>query len=108
MLNINNIKLNPRNIHELNTNNEILVQNEKFKMVYFEFEIGKGLPGHVHNGYATIYIASGRVGMEFTSGEKFELKEGDILPFDARVEHNVIAKEKSQILVIISQPLTLE
>lgn len=106
MININNIKLNPVNLNNLNKNREILVQNEKFKTVYFEFEAGKGLPNHTHNGYAAVQILSGSFDMEFKSGEKFELKQGDFLPFDARVEHNVIAKEPSKILVIISQPLS--
>jgi hypothetical protein len=44
--------------------------------------------------------------MEFTSGEKSVLNQGDFLPFDARIEHNVIAKELSKILVIISQLLS--
>ena len=106
MLNINNVNLNPVNINNLDTNREILVHNEKFKTVYFKFEKGKGLPNHTHTGYAAIYIISGSVDMEFTSGEKFVLNQGDFLPFDARVEHNVIAKETSKIMVIISQPLS--
>lgn len=105
MLNINNVKLNPVNVSNLNTNREILVHNEKFKTVYFKFEEGKGLPNHTHNVYAAVYIVSGSVDMEFTSGEKFVLNQGDFLPFDARIEHNVIAKELSKILVIMSQPL---
>ena len=106
MLNINNKDLNPININTLNTNSEILVQNEKFKTVYFEFENGKGLPNHVHNGYASIYVINGSVEIEFNSGEKFILNQGDFLPFDARIEHNVIAKETSKIFVIISQQLS--
>ena len=106
MSNISNIKLNPVNINNLDTNREILVHNEKFKTVYFEFEKGKGLPNHTHNGYAAIYIISGSVDMEFTSGEKFVLSQGDFLPFDARIEHNIISKETSKMMVIISQPLS--
>lgn len=106
MLNINNTKLNPININSLNTNREILVQNEKFKTVYFKFEEGKGLPNHTHNGYAAVYVLEGSIDMEFANGEKFVLNQGDFLPFDARIEHNVIAKELSKILVIISKPLS--
>ena len=43
---------------------------------------------------------------EFKDGEKFELKEGDFLPFDARIEHNVISKGTSKVLVTISQSLS--
>ena len=44
--------------------------------------------------------------IEFKNGEKFELKEGDFLPFDARIEHNVISKGTSKVLVTISQSLS--
>ncbi|MGL5756623.1 MAG: cupin domain-containing protein [Paraclostridium sp.] len=106
MLNINNTKLNVVNVNNLNTNREILVHNEKFKTVYFEFENGKGLPNHTHNGYASVYVVNGSVDIEFATGENFILNQGDFLPFDARIEHNVIANETSKILVIISQPLS--
>lgn len=106
MFNIDNTKFDVINVNKLSTNREILANNEKFKTVYFEFETGKGLPNHNHNGYAAVYVVSGSVDMEFVSGEKFVLNQGDFLPFDARVEHNVIAKETSKIMVIISQPLS--
>lgn len=106
MINIYSTKLNPININNLNKNREILCNNEEFKTVYFEFEKGKGLPKHIHNGYAAVHIVSGSVEMEFVSGEKLTLKQGDFLPFDARVEHNVIANEKSKIIVFISKELS--
>ena len=40
--------------------------------------------------------------MEFINGEKYELNKGDFMPFDARVEHNVIAKVKSKVLGVWS------
>ncbi len=39
--------------------------------------------------------------MKFENGEEFELKSGDFLPFDARVEYNVIARVVSKVLVTI-------
>ncbi len=39
--------------------------------------------------------------MKFKTGEKFILNPGDFLPFDSRVEHNLIAKELSSVLVTI-------
>ena len=39
--------------------------------------------------------------MKFTDGEEFELNKGDFLPFDARKEHNVIARVTSKVLVTI-------
>ena len=74
------------------------MENEKFKTLFFKFEDGKGLPNHSHNGYATIQVVSGTVDIEF--------KDGDFLPFDARIEHNVISKGTSKVLVTISQSLS--
>jgi quercetin dioxygenase-like cupin family protein len=95
------MELKVTNLKNLETNREILVQNEKFKNILFRFEEGKGLPNHTHNGYATIQVISGSVDMVFKTGEKFTLNPGDFLPFDARIEHNVIAKELSSVLVTI-------
>ena len=97
--------MNVININKIDTNREFLVVNEKFKTLFFKFEEGKGLPNHSHNGFATIQVLSGIVDIEFENGENFELKEGDFLPFDARITHNVIARVCSKVLVTISQPL---
>lgn len=97
--------MNVININKIDTNREFLVVNEKFKTLFFKFEEGKGLPNHSHNGFATIQVLSGIVDIEFENGEKCELKEGDFLPFDARITHNVIARVSSKVLVTISQPL---
>ena len=94
------------NVNKIDSNREFLAQNEKFKVVYFKFEENGGLPDHVHNGFATIQVISGLIDIEFKSGEKFRLNAGDFLPFDARVEHNVIARELSKVLVTISQSLS--
>ena len=97
--------MNAININKIDTNREFLVVNEKFKTLFFKFEEGKGLPNHSHNGFATIQVLGGIVDIEFENGEKCELKEGDFLPFDARIEHNVIARVSSKVLVTISQLL---
>ena len=91
------------NIKNNDVNREILTENNRFKTIYFKFEEGKGLPNHSHNGLATIQIVSGKVDIEFINGEKFKLEEGDFLPFDARIEHNVIAKELSKVIVTIEK-----
>ncbi|QJA08415.1 cupin domain-containing protein [Romboutsia sp. CE17] len=93
--------MKPININQIETNREFLVDNEKYKTLFFKFEEGKGLPNHSHNGYASIQVLSGIVDMEFVTGEKFELREGDFLPFDARIEHNVIARVTSKVVVTI-------
>ena len=89
------------NINKIDTNREFLCENEKYKTIFFKFEEGKGLPNHTHNGYASIQVIDGKVDIKFETGEEFELKYGDFLPFDARVEHNVIARETSKVLVTI-------
>lgn len=91
------------NLNRIEANREIVTENDRFKTVYFKFDEGKGLPNHKHNGFATIQVISGEVDMEFANGERIELKVGDFLPFDARIEHNVIAKEVSKVLVTIAK-----
>ncbi len=89
------------NINKIDTNREFLIENEKYKILFFKFEEGKGLPNHTHNGYASIQVLDGIVDIKFTNDEVFELRDGDFLPFDARIEHNVIARVTSKVLVTI-------
>lgn len=89
-----------KSIYKVETR-EVLVANEKFKMICFIFEKDKGLPNHTHNGLAAIQVLEGRVEMNFVNGKNYLLKEGDVLSFDAHIEHNVIAKEKSKVIVTI-------
>lgn len=91
------------NVKTSEVSREILTENNRFKTIYFKFEEGKGLPNHSHNGFATIQIISGKVDIEFKNGEKFKLEAGDFLPFDARIEHNVIAQELSAVIVTIEK-----
>lgn len=92
--------MQPINIDSI-TNKQILVQTDKYKMVCFVFEPGKGLPNHTHNGLAAIQIINGLVDMSFTDGTQYTLKSGDVLGFDAKIEHNVIAKELTKVIVTI-------
>ena len=94
------------NIDKIGESKEVVVFNPKFKVVDFDFEVGKGLHNHTHNGYASIFIYEGSVSIEFVDGEKYNLNKGDLMQFDARIEHNVIAKVKSRVLVTISERLT--
>lgn len=92
--------MQPINIQTIDSK-QILVQTEKYKMICFVFEPGKGLPNHTHNGLAAIQVVSGTVDMSFTDGTQHTLKAGDVLGFDAKIEHNVIAKETSKVIVTI-------
>lgn len=100
------MELTPISTDSVSEAKKLLGMTPKFKTMYFNFEKGKGLPDHVHNGYASIFIHEGRVNMEFESGEKFELGKGDYLAFDARVKHNVLASIDSRVLVTISESLS--
>ena len=92
--------MQPINIHSI-TSKQILAQTERYKTICFIFESGSGLPHHTHNRLATIQIVSGSVDMSFTDGTQYTLNAGDFLGFDAKVEHNVIAKETSKVIVTI-------
>lgn len=99
-------KFMPINLQNENEEKKLITNNERFKTVCFNFEPGKGLPSHIHNSYATILIYEGEVDMEFEDGQKFNLKQGDYMPFDARVRHKVIAVIKSKVLVTIGASLS--
>lgn len=92
--------MQPINIQPIESR-QILVQNDKYKMICFVFEPGKGLPNHTHNGLAAIQVVSGSVDMNFTDGTAHILTAGDVLGFDASIAHNVIAKETSKVIVTI-------
>ncbi|WP_082238642.1 cupin domain-containing protein [Niameybacter massiliensis] len=80
---------------------QILIKNDKYRMICFVFEAGKGLPNHTHQGLAAIQVISGEVEMSFVNGQVHQLKVGDVFGFDASIEHNVIAKKQSKVLVTI-------
>lgn len=80
---------------------QLVANNPKFKIVYFNFETGDGLPNHRHNGFATAQVLEGKIEMKFENGEVHQLNAGQILSFDARVIHDVKALEFSKILVTI-------
>lgn len=92
-------------LSELNGRKQLVVVNKKFKTVYFNFDVDGGLPNHCHNGYASIQVLEGTIKMNFDNGETYQLEAGQILSFDARISHDVIAKTKSKVLVTISEVL---
>ena len=48
--------MNKINVNEIETKRELLVENEKYKTLFFKFEPTKGLPNHTHDGYASIQV----------------------------------------------------
>lgn len=92
--------MEPININSI-TSKQILFQTDQYKTICFVFEPGKGIPNHAHNGLAVLHVVSGLVDMDFTNGTKYTLKSGDVLGFDAKIEHNIIAKEMSKVIITI-------
>ena len=84
---------------------QVIANNAKFRTIYFKFEVGRGLPKHNHNGYATIYVIKGEISMSFSDGQSYELLTGDFLSFNACVEHDVLATLESEVLVTISESI---
>lgn len=89
------------NLEKIKESKLMLDKNESFKVMYFEFEEGKGLPNHRHDGNATIQVIEGEVDFKFVDGDELVLGKGEFFAFDARKEHNVIARRKSKVLVTI-------
>lgn len=101
------------NLKSLNNRKELVTANEKFKCLYFNFEVGDGLKKHTHDGYATVSVLKGAVKMTFETEDVpladeniFDLDENMMLSFDARLVHDLKAKAPSQVLVTISERLS--
>ena len=58
-------QLSPINLSEVTEGKKQIGTTPKFRTMYFDFEEGKGLPNHTHNGYASIFVHKGKVNMEF-------------------------------------------
>lgn len=101
----NNI-LEPLSMDTIDVRTKVIASNTKFKTIFFNFVAGSGKPYHTHNGYASVQVYEGDITMEFKTGEKFRLKKGDFLPFDARVDHSIVAEVDSKVLVTISEVLS--
>jgi len=101
----NNI-LEPLSMDTIDVRTKVIASNTKFKTIFFIFVAGSGKPYHTHNGYASVQVYEGDITMEFKTGEKFRLKKGDFLPFDARVDHSIVAEVDSKVLVTISEVLS--
>lgn len=101
----NNI-LAPLSMDDIDVRTKVIASNAKFKTIFFNFAAGSGKPYHTHNGYASVQVYEGDITMEFKTGEKFRLKKGDFLPFDARVDHSIFAEVDSKVLVTISEALS--
>lgn len=81
----------------------ILTENESFKVICYNFDEESAIPRHSYRGSGVVQILSGEVEMHFTNGQSYNLRSGDVFPFDAREEHYVIAGEGSKVLYTVQQ-----
>lgn len=90
-----------KNLNAVNSK-ELLINNSQFKVVCFALEAGDEIPKHSHEASAFIQVVNGVVEISFDdNGDNYLLNQGDILPFDAKIKHQVMAKEESKIIVTI-------
>ena len=89
-----------KNLNAVNSK-ELLINNSQFKVVCFALEVGGEIPKHSHEASAFIQVVNGVVEISFDNGDNYLLNQGDILPFDAKIKHQVMAKEESKIIVTI-------
>lgn len=92
-------ELKPSTINGLDESKKLLGMTPKFKTMYFNFEVGKGLPNHVHNGYASIFVYEGKINLKFETGEEFQLEKGSYLALDGSVKHSAVVEAPSKVVV---------
>lgn len=85
------------------TKKTILVENDCFQTICYVFDEDGGIPNHRFNGVAAVYIASGTIYIHFVNGKSYILTEGDILSFDATIDHYVLAKEASKAILTLAK-----
>ncbi len=77
----------------------LIVKNDSFISLYLNCKTGEGIPNHTHEKMAQLVVLEGKFKIEFEDGGKYELSKGELLSFDSRVMHNVVALEESKALV---------
>ena len=90
------------NINDI-TGRNLLFQNGNFQMSCYTFEEDEGIPTHSLKGLAAVHVLSGTLHVSFVDGKSYTLTAGDVLPFDARVGHYVLAKEASKAILTQAQ-----
>ena len=79
----------------------LVVKNDSFMSIYLNCKVGEGLPNHTHKKMAQLLVFEGKLKVEFEDGGKYELLPGELLSFDSRVMHNVVALEPTKALVTV-------
>lgn len=87
------------NLNDVKEPKQLLLANDLLKVYYLEFEAGGGIPHHSLNGIGVVQILEGHITIEFDTGDKFDLKKGDLLEFKSSIIHTVKAVENSKVLL---------
>ena len=73
--------------------------NDKISISLGKAEVGEFVSRHETPGFELAYIIRGRCDFCY-GGDDHELNEGDLVYFDGRVWHSVVAKEPLEFLAI--------
>lgn len=84
-----------------NSIKNLVVKNDSFMSIYLNCKVGEGLPNHTHKKMAQLLVFEGKLKVEFEDGGKYELLPGELLSFDSRIMHNVVALEPTKALVTV-------
>ncbi|MEG1617691.1 MAG: hypothetical protein RR202_08025 [Bacteroidales bacterium] len=87
------------NLNDVKEPKALLLANDLLKVYYLEFEEGGGLPHHSLNGVGVVQILEGNITIEFDTGDKFDLKKGDLLEFKSSIIHTVKALTHAKVLL---------
>ena len=79
----------------------VVVKNDSFMSVFLNLPVGEGVPNHSHEKMAQLVVLEGKVRIHFEDGQEFELSKGELLSFNSKVTHNVVALEESKALVTV-------
>ncbi|MDA3733305.1 cupin domain-containing protein [Niameybacter massiliensis] len=90
------------NINDL-TAQSTLASHNGCQTTCLVFEEESAIPQRTYRGMGTLQVVCGEVEMHFVNGESYTLRQGDYMPFDARVDHYVIAKENTKALLTIQE-----
>ncbi len=88
------------NIKDVKGPKQQLFADDLLKGYYMEFDKGSGFPNHSLNGIGVLHVIEGHIVIEFDTGEKFDMKKGDMLEFKSSVIHNLKAIEHSKTILI--------
>ena len=82
---------------------KVLLKTSELKLVLFVMEAGSHMPSHHSEGRITVHCLRGAIRLQLPN-EMCDLREGDLLSLDPKVEHDVQAIENAAFLLTIVGP----